>query len=77
MESAVISCLEATRELRAQLQATAKEQSADIENLTQSGSDMVSTLRNTALSSDQDRLDEAGDRFNEMVEHILEVSQQI
>ncbi|XP_046661152.1 alpha-catulin isoform X1 [Homalodisca vitripennis] len=73
MESAVLSCLESTRELRAQLQVTAREQCADVDNLTRAGVDMVGTLRNTALSADQDRLDEAGDRFNEMVEHILEV----
>ncbi|XP_054277543.1 alpha-catulin isoform X2 [Macrosteles quadrilineatus] len=73
MESAVLSCLESTRDLRTQLQATAREQSADIERLTRSSTDLVHTLRNTALSADQDRLEEGGDRFNEMVDHILEV----
>lgn len=74
MESAVLSCLESTKDLRTQLQATAREQSADIERLTRSSTDLVHTLRNTALSADQDRLEEGGDRFNEMVDHILEVS---
>lgn len=70
----MLSCLDSTRELRTQLQATAMDQSADIENLARSSSEMVGSLRNIALSADPDRLDEAGDRFNERVEHTLEVS---
>lgn len=75
MESALLSCLEATRQLRVQLQATARDQSADIERLTRESVNMVGALRNVALSSEQDRLNEDGDHFNEMVEHILEVKE--
>lgn len=77
MEGAVVSCLKATRDLRAQLNATAREQTTDISNLTRNGNDLVATLRNTALAADQDRLDETGDRFHEFVEHVLEVKSYI
>lgn len=73
METAVINCLKATRELRMQLRNTAKEQTNELPVLTRNGADLVSQLRNTALASDQDRLEETADKFHEFVEHVLEV----
>ncbi|XP_075214953.1 alpha-catenin related [Lycorma delicatula] len=73
MESAVVNCLKATRDLRTQLNTTAKEQTNELPTLTRNGADLVSQLRNTALASDQDRLEETADKFHEFVEHILEM----
>ncbi|XP_022186503.2 alpha-catulin isoform X2 [Nilaparvata lugens] len=74
MESAVVSCLKATRDLRAQLQATATEQTRDLAAVLRGGHDLVAQMRNTALAAvDQDRLEQTADRFHEFVDHLLEI----
>jgi len=66
--------LQATRELRAQLQATTIAQTADLGGVARSGVEVMSCVRNSALASDTERLEEASAKFNEHLEHVLEAS---
>lgn len=50
------------------------EQAGDLGQVTKAGQELVSTIRNLALASEIDRLQESSDRFHEYIEHILEVS---
>ena len=74
MEQAVLGVLRATRDLRQQLSTTTMEQAGDLGQVTKAGQELVSTIRNLALTNDIDRLQESADRFHEYIEHILEVS---
>jgi len=74
MEQAVVTLLQAVRDLRHQLQATTMAQAADLTSVINAGRDMVNVIRNVALASDTDRLMECADKFHEHIEHILEVS---
>lgn len=74
MEQAVLAVLRATRDLRQQLSTTTMEQAGDLGQVTKAGQELVSTIRNLALTNDVDRLQESSDRFHEYIEHILEVS---
>jgi hypothetical protein len=74
MEQAVVTLLQAMRDLRHQLQATTMAQAADLTSVINAGRDMVNVIRNVALASDTDRLVECADKFHEYIEHILEVS---
>ncbi|XP_044012425.1 alpha-catulin isoform X2 [Aphidius gifuensis] len=73
MEQAVLSVLRGTRDLRQQLATTTMEQAGDLSQITKGGQELVSTIRNLALNSELDRLQENCDRFHEYIEHILEV----
>ncbi|GFG30469.1 hypothetical protein Cfor_09311 [Coptotermes formosanus] len=73
MEQAVVTLLQAIRDLRHQLQATTMAQAADLTSVINAGRDMVNVIRNVALASDTDRLVECADKFHEYIEHILEV----
>ncbi|XP_043279896.1 alpha-catulin isoform X3 [Venturia canescens] len=73
MEQAVLAVLRATRDLRQQLSTTTMEQAGDLGQVTKAGQELVSTIRNLALTNDVDRLQESSDRFHEYIEHILEV----
>lgn len=53
------------------------EQAGDLGQVTKAGQELVSTIRNLALTNDIDRLQESSDRFHEYIEHILEVSKLI
>ena len=74
MEQAVVTLLQAVRDLRHQLQATTMAQAADLTSVINAARDMVNVIRNVALASDTDRLMECADKFHEHIEHILEVS---
>jgi hypothetical protein len=74
MEQAVVTLLQAVRDLRHQLQNTTMSQAADLTSVINAGRDMVNVIRNVALASDTDRLMECADKFHEYIEHILEVS---
>lgn len=50
------------------------EQAGDLGQVTKAGQELVSTIRNLALASEIDRLQESSDRFHEYIEHILEVN---
>ncbi|XP_059475145.1 alpha-catulin isoform X2 [Neocloeon triangulifer] len=69
--------LRATRELRAQLQATTLAQSADLGNVARAGVELMSCVRNSALASDTERLEEASAKFNEHLEHVLEICKML
>jgi hypothetical protein len=73
MEQAVVTLLQAVRDLRHQLQGTTMAQAADLTSVVNAGRDMVNVIRNVALASDTDRLMECADKFHEHIEHILEV----
>ncbi|XP_034934680.1 alpha-catulin isoform X2 [Chelonus insularis] len=73
MDQAVLGVLKATRDLRQQLATTTMEQAGDLGQVTKAGQELVSTIRNLALTSEIDRLHESSDRFHEYLEHILEV----
>jgi hypothetical protein len=73
MEQAVVTLLQAIRDLRHQLQATTMAQATDLTSVINAGRDMVNVIRNVALASDTDRLMECADKFHEYIEHILEV----
>lgn len=49
------------------------EQAGDLGQVTKAGQELVATIRNLALASEIDRLQESSDRFHEYLEHILEV----
>jgi hypothetical protein len=74
MEQAVVTLLQATQDLRHQLQTTTMTQAADLTSVVNTGRDMVNVIRNVALASDTDRLMECAGKFHEYIEHILEVS---
>ncbi|XP_015117019.1 alpha-catulin isoform X2 [Diachasma alloeum] len=73
LEQAVLGVLRATRDLRQQLVTTTMEQAGDLGQVTKAGQELVATIRNLALASEIDRLQESSDRFHEYLEHILEV----
>ncbi|XP_063990318.1 alpha-catulin isoform X2 [Diachasmimorpha longicaudata] len=73
LEQAVLGVLRATRDLRQQLVTTTMEQAGDLGQVTKGGQELVATIRNLALASEIDRLQESSDRFHEYLEHILEV----
>ncbi|XP_067001929.2 alpha-catulin [Anabrus simplex] len=73
MENAVLGLLQATHDLKQQLEQTTVEQASDLASIIRAGHDMVGIMRNVALASDTERLEECSDRFNEYIEHILEV----
>jgi hypothetical protein len=74
VEGSLQAVLQATRELRAQLQATTLAQTSDLGSVARAGVDVMSCVRNAALASDTERLEEAAAKFNEHLEHVLEVS---
>ncbi|KAK0086262.1 hypothetical protein PV325_003461 [Microctonus aethiopoides] len=73
LDQAVLGVLKSTRDLRQQLATTTMEQAGDLGQVTKAGQELVSTIRNLALASEIDRLQESSDRFHEYIEHILEV----
>jgi hypothetical protein len=73
VDGSLQAVLQATRELRAQLQATTLAQTADLGSVARAGVDVMNCVRNAALASDTERLDEAAHKFNEHLEHVLEV----
>lgn len=69
----MLGVLRATRDLREQLYRTTMDQAGDLGQVTKAGQELVSTIRNLALASDMNSLQESTDRFNEYIDHILEV----
>ncbi|CAB0042563.1 unnamed protein product, partial [Trichogramma brassicae] len=72
LDQAILSVLRATRDLR-QLCQTTMEQAGDLGQVTKAGQELALTIRNVALATDIERLQESSDRFHEYLEHILEV----
>ena len=73
MESAMLGLLQAIRDLRVQLVRTVVDQTSELQATTKTGLDIVEAVRNYALSSDTERIDEIAERFQEVLDHILEV----
>lgn len=74
LESSLSAVLRAARELRAQLQATSLAQSAELGGVTRAGIELMACVRNSALASDTERLEDSAAKFSEHLEHVLEVS---
>ncbi|XP_065342960.1 alpha-catulin isoform X1 [Cloeon dipterum] len=77
MEGSLQDVLRTTRELRAQLQATTHAQSADLGSVARAGVELMSCVRNSALASDTERLEEASAKFSEHLEHVLEICKML
>ncbi|XP_050431865.1 alpha-catulin isoform X2 [Adelges cooleyi] len=73
LEVAVNQCLDATKELRAQLIATCKEQSHDLPLIIRTGYDLVTCIQTTSVDGDVDGLNKYGDQFIEVVDQIGEI----
>ncbi|XKL59885.1 hypothetical protein PGB90_000901 [Kerria lacca] len=74
MELAVSTCLDSTRELRAELIATAKHQTNELPSVIRTGNELVSTITNSAVTSNIEVLQETAIRFRETVDHIAEIT---
>uniref|UniRef100_T1IXC7 Alpha-catulin n=1 Tax=Strigamia maritima TaxID=126957 RepID=T1IXC7_STRMM len=71
LETAIIKTLKASKELKQQLQDTALDQGNELGKM--DDLDMLSALRNAAMSTDSERMEEYAERFLENVEHVQEV----
>lgn len=74
MELAVTTCLDSTRELRAELIATARDQANELPAIIRNGNEMVARLTNSSSTGDIVVLEEAAKRFCETVDHIAEIT---
>ncbi|XP_054166847.1 alpha-catulin-like [Oppia nitens] len=72
-EASITQTLRASIDLKNELQDTALDQIDELLKLEAHHQDMVGRLRNTALASDQERLDELCEQFNEYCERVQEV----
>ncbi|XP_051157686.1 alpha-catulin [Leptopilina boulardi] len=73
MEEALDRLLRATKDLKQHLCATTLDQAGDLGSVTKALHELVSSIKNLASSSDIDGLKENSDRFQEYIDHILEV----
>ncbi|XP_035701595.1 alpha-catulin isoform X4 [Folsomia candida] len=73
VESAIEGTLKSVYELRTQLQEIALLQAGDMVNSSKDASELIGVLRNAALTTDADRLDEVADSFGEHLDHSQEV----
>lgn len=74
MELAVTNCLDSTRELRAELIATAKDQTNELPSVIRTGNELVTTITSCAATSDLELLNKTATRFQETVDHIAEIT---
>lgn len=74
MELTVTNCLDSTRELRAELIATAKDQTNELPSVIRTGNELVTTITNSAMTGDAIVLGETATRFQETVDHIAEIA---
>ncbi|KAG1695753.1 Alpha-catulin [Nymphon striatum] len=72
LEQAIEDMLNATHDLRTQLQDTALEQAVDSRHLCHE-LDTLETMKHSAISGDAQRLTECSDRFHEQAEQLHEV----
>lgn len=68
------TCLESTRELRAELIATARDQANELPAIVRNGNELVSTITASSINADTIVLEEAATRFREAVDHIAEIT---
>ena len=73
IDSCVDSVVSAAQDLINQLVLTAQDQASDLPHLTKLGADLVTSLRNIALSHEIDRLQNSADRLHEHIDHMLEI----
>ncbi len=74
IEVAVSTCLDSTRELRAELIATVRDQTNELPSVIRTGNELVTTISNSAVTSNIDLLQETAVRFQETVDHIAEIT---
>lgn len=73
LEQSISQCLSATRDLRIELIDTAGEQTAELTLVTRGGHELVADIRSSALAADITRQEEYSDKFQETVDHIVEI----
>lgn len=73
LEVSVQNCLSATRELEGQLIETAREQGYDLLTTSKAGSQLVASITNAALASDEIRMHHSAQAFSHHIDHIIEV----
>ncbi|CAG2180554.1 unnamed protein product, partial [Oppiella nova] len=72
-EASITQTIRASIDLKQELQDTALDQIDELFKLDASQLELVARLRNTALASDHERLDEYCEQFNEYCERVQEV----
>ncbi|KAE8747467.1 hypothetical protein FOCC_FOCC005798 [Frankliniella occidentalis] len=77
MEVAMLGLLQAVRDMRVQLVRTVVDQTTDLQATTKTGLEITDAIRNYALAADTERIDELGERFQEVLDHILEVCKML
>ncbi|CAG7728353.1 unnamed protein product, partial [Allacma fusca] len=73
VEQAIEGTLKSVYELRTQLQETAFAQASDMMRSSKEVSEIVEVMRNAALTTDSERLEEVSQHFNEHLERTQEV----
>ncbi|KAL1500968.1 hypothetical protein ABEB36_006378 [Hypothenemus hampei] len=73
LEESVQVCINTARDLSRHLANAAINQAQDLNTATKQGLEMVAAIRQQALSEDMDRLNHTSDRFQDSIDHILEV----
>ncbi|CAG9768120.1 unnamed protein product [Ceutorhynchus assimilis] len=73
MEESVQACINSARDLSRHLANAAIHQAQDLNTATKQGLEMVAAIRQQAISGDIDRLNHTSDRFQDSIDHILEV----
>lgn len=73
IDSAVDAVLAATGDLSNQLCMAVADQTAELGSVIQMGVDLVCSLRGLALNQELDRLQERAERFQDYIDHIMDV----
>lgn len=73
IDGAVDSVLTATADLSNQLCMAVADQTAELSGVIQMGVDLVCSLRTLALNQELDRLQERAERFQDYIDHIMDV----
>lgn len=66
--------MESTRELRAELIATARDQANELPAIMRNGNELVTTITVSSTAGDSVVFEEAATRFLETVDHIAEIT---
>uniref|UniRef100_A0A146M499 Alpha-catulin n=2 Tax=Lygus hesperus TaxID=30085 RepID=A0A146M499_LYGHE len=73
LECAVQNCLTATRELHSQLFCTTQEQTSEMQNVSKTGVQLISSITNSALACDEIRTQHHSQCFTQHMEHVIEM----
>uniref|UniRef100_A0AAR5Q4I3 Alpha-catulin n=1 Tax=Dendroctonus ponderosae TaxID=77166 RepID=A0AAR5Q4I3_DENPD len=73
VEESVQACINSARDLSRHLANAAINQAQDLNTATKQGLEIVTDIRQQALSGDVERLNRTSDQFQDSIDHILEV----